>query len=139
MPDPTEDDGGPCPVCDRYAGESRRCHFCDRCVHDDCWEEHEKAHGPRETVIALRDAWHAGMAESPGDDTHAAECALRAAAPWLTPVAREAIDAWRALPPDKREDWIDSIEGEFGPWDGEYVNPATALLRALSPEENSHG
>lgn len=33
--------GGPCPVCDEHAGESKRCHKCDRCVHDDCMAEHQ--------------------------------------------------------------------------------------------------
>ncbi len=53
--DPSEDDGGPCPVCDEHAGESRRCHRCGWCVHEDCFERHACAskHG-RSTSAPMR-------------------------------------------------------------------------------------
>lgn len=55
--DPTEDDGGPCPVCGDYAGESKRCHQCERCVHDECVEAHDRTCAAPSARAFRRASW----------------------------------------------------------------------------------
>ena len=48
----TDDDGGPCPVCDEHAGESLRCHICESYVHDGCVDSHGCATRPARSLLA---------------------------------------------------------------------------------------
>lgn len=143
--DPIDDDGGVCPVCDNHAGESSRCHRCERCVHEGCFDVHNCATmvqdpvtlARRETRCSVCDktAWReSDPVNAPGhSDPVACDCFAE-----LDPAERDVLRAAasnRLYSPFRltyRLAAVRLVQRELATRKGRYVQPTERGLAAIT-------